>query len=445
LKPGNRVAKKYLLEARIGSGAAGSVWSAVNELTGRRVALKLLHAVNRVEPEARERLLREARACGRVHHRNVVDIYDVGSVDVSSLEGGSKAAGGSASADSGTPYLVMELLSGETLEQRLKRVGTLDAREAGAIAAQVAAGLAAAHDSDIVHRDLKPANLYLHRDPTGKETLKILDFGVSKILASSEGMQTITGSPLGSPAYMAPEQARGDKGIDGKADVWALGVVTFEMLTRSLPFVGRSVYEVVAAVVGRPIPNLAELVPGTDPRLTELFARSVVREKPGRMDAREAAALLAGFIDAPGRVRTFSIPSMGVARDVQVAFRAASGPASTSSDDQPTLVRPASFEEEEPTLKYRKTPRNKPAEPAPRSAPSLQATISDAEITRDLRFGAHASLPALAEATAAEVARARTRRRLTQIVVLTAGLLIGGAVALVSSCSSSSPPAAAPP
>ncbi len=417
MKPGQRVAKKYLLEARIGAGAAGSVWSAANELTGRRVALKVLPGVNRQEPEARERLLREARACGRVHHKNVVDIYDVGS------------------ADDGTPYLVMELLAGETVEQRLKRLGPLEDRAAGSIAAQVAAGLAAAHDTDIVHRDLKPANLYLHRDPSGRETLKILDFGVSKILANSEGMQTITGSPLGSPAYMAPEQARGDKGVDGKADVWALGIVTFEMLTSSLPFIGRSVYEVVAAVVSRKIPNLSELVPGADARLLDLFGRCVVREKTARMTSHEAAALLSGFLDPPSRVRTFSIPSMGTARDVRVAFRSASGAESTWSDDQPTLVRPSSFVEEEPTLKYRK----------PRIAPSLQATISDAEVTRDLRLGSHASVPALAEVTTAEVARLQRNRRITRVLVLAAGLAIGGATAALSSCHDPRPPPAATP
>ena len=125
---------------------------------------------------------------------------------------------------------------------------------------------------------------------------------------------------------------------------------------------------------------------------------------------------------------------MGVSRDVRVAFRSSAGDAAgTWSDDLPTLVRPASFVEEEPTLKYRKPPR--PADsPAPRPPPSLQATMSDAEITRDLRFGSHANVPALVEATAAELERVRRRRRLTRVLVLAAGLAFGGAAAAASSC-----------
>ncbi|HVY46113.1 MAG TPA: serine/threonine-protein kinase, partial [Minicystis sp.] len=206
MRQGARLGNKYVLAARLGVGSAGTVWSAENELTGRHVAIKVLHAVRgAVDEEARERLLREARACGRIHHKNVVEIYDVGA------------------ADDGTPFLVMQLLEGETLEQRLARVGKLEGGEAGAIAFAVASGLAAAHDAHVIHRDLKPVNIFLCREPSGRESLKILDFGVSKLLAA-EPSNTVTGNPLGSPAYMAPEQARADKTVDARADLWALGV-----------------------------------------------------------------------------------------------------------------------------------------------------------------------------------------------------------------------------
>src|SRR5262249_22253230 len=163
------------------------------------------------------------------HHRNVVDVFDVGTTD------------------DGVPFLVMELLHGETLRERLDRAQPLTLREALRIAIELAKGLEAAHACGVVHRDLKPGNVFLHHEGADAEpVVKVLDFGVSKELAAPSS--TATGSLLGSPAYMSPEQARGLRTVDQRTDLWTFGVVLFEMFSGYFPFGGSSSYEIVAEI-----------------------------------------------------------------------------------------------------------------------------------------------------------------------------------------------------
>ncbi|WP_437298658.1 protein kinase domain-containing protein [Sorangium sp. So ce426] len=282
--PGALICGKYRLLRRIGEGAMGVVWAAHNEATSREVALKLLV---RPDPELRVRLLREARACGAVSHRNIVDIYDA------------------AETENGDPFLVMPLLSGETLSSLLKRKRKLEIHDASRIARDIARGLSAAHERGIIHRDLKPSNIFLHTEPgEGDAIVKILDFGVSKFLVGPQQVKTATGILIGSPAYMSPEQVRAQSDIDTRADLWALGVVMFEMLTSRRPLQGKA-HELLRNVLQGDIPAVSQLVWQIDPGLDALVTQCLQRDREKRpRSAAEVAAALEPFVtpSAPQRV-----------------------------------------------------------------------------------------------------------------------------------------------
>jgi serine/threonine-protein kinase len=275
------IAGKYRIHRLLGEGAMGVVWAAVNERTEREVALKLINGEN---DALRRRLLREARACGRVVHRNIIEILDVGETET------------------GDPFLIMPLLSGETLADRLKRDGLLPPPLAARIAADIARGLDAAHAAGIVHRDLKPANVFFHHEPGSDEdfVIKVLDFGVSKMLAPGDAaIATMSSAAVGSPLYMSPEQAIGDAGVGPRADLWALGVLLFEMLTGTRPFYASTAFAVVAKILRGPIPTVVERAPGVDPALGAVVARCLVRRPAQRIaSAAELCALLEPFAGA---------------------------------------------------------------------------------------------------------------------------------------------------
>ncbi len=294
---------KYKLVEKIGEGAMGSVWSAVNLATGREVALKRMI---RAEPELRIRLEREARSCGALQHRNIVDVYDM------------------AETDAGDPFLVMQLLSGETLAELLLRRRRVEPEIGAAIGRDVARGLAAAHALHIVHRDLKPSNIFLHRE-TGVEgwVVKVLDFGVAKNLSINDGLHTMPGGMVGSPLYMSPEQVKADRTIDHRTDIWTLGVVLFEMLTGERPFRGDAA-EVFAGILSGEIPTLARTLWRVDRRLVDIVARCMRRNREERFGtAAEVAELLdriatarGALPSAPGRTRDApeAAPPQSIAR-----------------------------------------------------------------------------------------------------------------------------------
>jgi serine/threonine protein kinase len=271
MTPGASIAGKYRLLRPLGKGSMGEVWAAVHTEMRREVALKLIYGDN---PDLAVRLKREAQACGRLEHPNVVRIYDIGETD------------------DGDPFLIMQLLTGETLADRLSRRRRLPPVEAISIALDIARALRAAHAADIIHRDLKPANIYLHRgaDSEGEE-VKVLDFGVSKILSVGDMAFTVTGALVGSPAYMSPEQARASKEIDPRADIWSLGVLLFEMLTGRRPFPSASPMGVIAEILSEPIPLVSTFVPGLDPRIVDAVSRCMTRDVDQRLQSA------ADFID----------------------------------------------------------------------------------------------------------------------------------------------------
>jgi serine/threonine-protein kinase len=245
----------------------GEVWAALHLALGREVAVKLIFEGS---PELASRLKREALACGRLEHPNIVRVYDFGETE------------------NGEPFLVMEQLTGETLADRLARQQRLPVLDAVTIALEVARALRAAHEAGIVHRDLKPANVFLTDGPEGV-SVKVLDFGVSKILTSFDMSVTTAGSLVGSPAYMSPEQARALPEIDARADLWSMGVLLFEMLTGTRPFSAPTVVGVVTEILAGTIPTLSAAIPDIDPRLDGAVRRCLTREVEQRMPS--AAAL----------------------------------------------------------------------------------------------------------------------------------------------------------
>ena len=243
LRAGVLVGAKYRLMRRIGAGGMGEVWVARNRMTGADVAVKMgLGAAEREDSAARFR--HEARLGAMLAHRSIVRIFDL-------VEEGDGTAGG-------TLLLVMELLKGETLERYLHRRGSLPAAEAIAIVIPILSALAHAHETGIVHRDVTPANVFLAIDPDGHITPKLLDFGIAKI-PSAGASHTIDGRVLGTPRYMAPERIRGQEGIDGRSDLFSVGVILFEMLTGACPFAASSPAASLAAVL--------EVVVDPDPRI----------------------------------------------------------------------------------------------------------------------------------------------------------------------------------
>jgi serine/threonine-protein kinase len=293
------IAEKYKLVRRLGEGSMGVVWAALNLSTSREVALKLIH---RPDAELRRRLQREGRNGGALRHRNVIDMYDMGETEF------------------GEPFLVMQLLTGETLAELLVRRRRLDADVAASIGRDVARGLAAVHALHIVHRDLKPANIFLHREADADEpVVKVLDFGVAKNLSVNDGIRTATGGAVGSPLYMSPEQVRAEPNVDHRADIWSLGVVLFEMLTGMRPFQGDA-RAVFTGILTGEIPKISRYVRRVDPGLVELVARCMARHRDERIgSAAEIADLLDGYTAAGARAGV----AVGGGGGAQVAAMAA--------------------------------------------------------------------------------------------------------------------------
>jgi eukaryotic-like serine/threonine-protein kinase len=275
VKPGELVSGKYRLLFRIGLGGMAEVWAATNLLTHRDFAIKLILPELAGREEAVERFLQEAKTAGRLRHPNIVDVFDVGT-----------------SAD-GRPFLVMELLRGESLESRLAREEYLDPLTACVVGAGVARGLGLAHRAGVVHRDLSSANLFLAHGADGSGLIpKILDFGVSKILRPGlDGkVRTGDGAILGSPAFMSPEQARGAEQVDARSDLWSVGVVLYEALSVRSPFVAANYNALMVAILGDSHVPLGEIRPRLDRDLVRAVERCLIKDREQRTgDALELA------------------------------------------------------------------------------------------------------------------------------------------------------------
>ena len=279
LAPDRLVAGRYRLVREIGAGGMGAVWHAINETTNRDFAIKFLKPDVAKTRVGLRRFLTEAKICGSLQHPNVVEVFDVGTLDGDGGEG--------------EPFLVMELLRGEPLDAVLGRERRLHVPCALGIARAVVDVLATAHAAGVVHRDLKPANLFLQRLRDGGIRPKVLDFGISKLEIPNASEHTSVGSVVGSPAYMSPEQAGGQSDIDGRADLWAVGAILYRCLSGRLPFAVKNYNATMVAIATTPAPLLAEHAPNLPADLCMLVDRCLSRAREARF--ADATALLAAL------------------------------------------------------------------------------------------------------------------------------------------------------
>ncbi len=255
----------------------GEVWAARNELTNRDFAIKFLLPEFNQNSEAFERFVREAKTTGTLQHASIVDVYDV------------------ALAPDGRPFIVMELLHGEELEAYIERVGSLSALQTAAYFAQIAAGLQLAHEAGVVHRDLSTNNIFLARGKDGETLPKVLDFGVSKTVGPRFDGESVTsdGAVLGNPIFMSPEQARGAREVDGRTDVWALGVGMYECLTGRAPFRNNNYNALMVDIMTHAHRPIRELLPALDRELADVVEACLKKDREERLgSARELAARL---------------------------------------------------------------------------------------------------------------------------------------------------------
>ena len=274
--PGIVLCSKYRLVRELGAGGMGTVWLARNEALGKDVAVKLLLA-GIDATDAAERFVREARAAASVAHPAIVSVFDYGTTDT------------------GEPFIVMERLEGESLEDRLDRDGPMTATEAIRWILPVIDGLAAAHEHGVVHRDLKPANVFLARE-AGHAQPKVLDFGVAKLLEPDVDLRlTRQGAVVGSPAYMSPEQAQGLGDVDSRADVWAISVVIYEAISGRTPFDGDNYNAMLASILVDDVPPLVER-PGEE-GLWDILSAGLCKDRTKRFQSmRDLGDALAAYL-----------------------------------------------------------------------------------------------------------------------------------------------------
>jgi tRNA A-37 threonylcarbamoyl transferase component Bud32 len=297
--PGVEVAKRFRLERQLGEGGMGAVWAATHIVTHKAVALKFLHKKHD-DPDARRRVLREARAACAVQHPNVVSVHDV------------------VEDEDGTPIIVMDLLRGESLADKLAREGTLAPAEAIAIMTPVLSALTVAHGVGIVHRDLKPDNVFLVEGVSAN--VRILDFGVAKLsgkdAATKETNQlTQTGAMIGTPHYMSPEQAFGESDVDARADLWAVGAVLYECLAGVPPTDGQNLGQILKVLASGSIRPLSVRAPAVPRAVAAVVDGLLQIEKEQRPSS---AAVVLEQLGAIGPAELAAGPQPSVATDAGV-------------------------------------------------------------------------------------------------------------------------------
>jgi serine/threonine-protein kinase len=334
---GQVIAGKYRVERVLGAGGMGMVVEVTHVELEQRMAIKLMLPEVAMSPELVERFLREARAAAGLKSQHVTKVFDVGRLETGAL------------------FMVMEHLTGSDLTGVLKTRGPLPVDEAALYVLQACEALAEAHRRGLVHRDIKPANLFLTRAADGSPCIKVLDFGVAK--ATAEVSKTGTGALLGTPLYMSPEQVRGERDIDARTDIWALGVVLYELVTGSVPFTGDSLWKIFNQVTdGEPAPPSSrrdELPPCFDSVVLSCLEKD--RDKRPASIV-ELARLLAPYVPESARSLVERVERVQSAREEPVRPSQAPRPSS-----EPLLLKNAQATlPAEPAIGFLKTELSHP-------------------------------------------------------------------------------------
>jgi eukaryotic-like serine/threonine-protein kinase len=288
---GHVLVGRYRLETMLGQGGMGTIWRAQHLVLNAPVAVKVIDRTVIPDEETLSRFMREAQSAAALRSPHVVQILDYG-------------------IDGKVPFMAMELLEGENLAQRIKRVKRLTPADTARVLSHIGRAIARAHEAGIVHRDLKPENVFLVKNED-EEIAKVLDFGVAKIErhALEEGTRTRTGSILGTPFYMSPEQAQGNRTVDSRTDLWAMGVIAFECLTGKRPFYSDGLGDLVLAICVRDIPqpsSIASVPIGFD----AWWNRAVARDPEKRFQtARELSDALREALGLEPREISRDVPS----------------------------------------------------------------------------------------------------------------------------------------
>ena len=322
VRQGDVIGGKYRIDGVIGSGAMGVVVSGYHLALGTTVAIKVLRPNLVEDKEAVARFMREARAAAQLRSEHVAQVLDVDKLE------------------SGAPYLVMELLEGFDLAHWLRMRGRLTVEQATEFVLQTCEAVAEAHEMGIVHRDLKPANLFCIRRPNGLMSIKVLDFGISKITRAPTSddvtVMTHASALMGSPPYISPEQLDSPGNVDVRTDIWALGVILYELLTGSLPFYAQRVADLCVKIATQQQRPLRSLRPEVPEGMEAVVRRCLEKERSRRYPNVVALALaLAEF--APKRARVSVVRIM---RTMQAAGLSTTGPTIPSLSDRPSAPVP---------------------------------------------------------------------------------------------------------
>ncbi|MEZ4358703.1 MAG: protein kinase [Kofleriaceae bacterium] len=289
-----QIVGNYRILSRLGTGGMGAVYLAEHPLIGKKVALKVIHRELASNREVVQRFFQEARAVNTIGHEHIVQIHDFGQTP------------------EGDHFYIMEYLDGPTLARLISREGGLEVRRALHIAAQIASGLIAAHECGVIHRDLKPDNIMLLTRPGAVDFVKILDFGLAKMFASGQSPLTAAGVVLGTPQYMSPEACESKRDIDHRTDIYAVGILLFQMLTGTLPFDGASMGEVLVKQVTQLPPAPRGFNPAIPPSVEQIVLRCLAKAPAGRFPTM--AALREALLQPEAYLA--SSPPMSAARSV---------------------------------------------------------------------------------------------------------------------------------